>query len=92
MTHPHARSATPWATGSALAVFVFATTVVAVFAFGSVLAGVSPLLALAVNVVAGAGAAPTLWSWARVPLWRWVIAGIVVGVPVGWLMVLATFV
>ncbi|WP_068165261.1 DUF2537 domain-containing protein [Rhodococcus phenolicus] len=88
MTRPSAPSATPWATGLALTAFALVATVVTVVAFGSVLTRVSPALALGVNVVAGAGVAPTLWVWSRVPLWRWVAVGVAAGVPVGWLMLL----
>ncbi|MDV2476668.1 DUF2537 domain-containing protein [Rhodococcus zopfii] len=89
MTPSSAPSATPWATGLTLAAFALAVTVVTVVAFGSVLVGISPVLALVVNLVASAGAAPTLWVWSRVPLWRWVVAGVAAGIPAGWLILLA---
>ena len=91
MTGSPTSSATPWATGLALTVFTLALTVVTVVAFGTVLARIDPLLALTVNLVAGVGVAPTLWVWSRIPLWRWVIVGFGVGVPLGWLILLAVF-
>lgn len=90
MTPSSVSPATPWATGLTLTAFTLAVTVVTVVAFGSVLAAVSPLLALGVNLVAAAGAAPTLWVWSRVPLWRWVVLGAAVGIPAGWLILLTT--
>ncbi|MDV3209289.1 MAG: DUF2537 domain-containing protein [Rhodococcus ruber] len=42
-----------------------------------------------IDRVAAAGIAPTLWWWRRVPLWRWIAAGVAAGVPVGWIVLLA---
>ena len=85
-----APSATPWATGLTLTAFALIVTVVTVVAFGSVLMGISPVLAFGVNLVAGAGAAPTLWVWSRIPLWRWVAVGVAAGIPLGWLILLTS--
>ena len=37
-----------------------------------------------------AGIVPTVWSWLRVPVLRWLAAGVVAGVPVGWLALLVS--
>jgi hypothetical protein len=81
-------SPTPWSTGLALTAFAFAITVVTVVAFGSELARIHPVLAAVVNIVAAAGAVPTLWAWRLIPVYRWVAAGVGAGVPVAWLVLL----
>lgn len=81
---------TPWATGLPLTGFTAAATVVVVVAFGSALAWVHPILAVLVLVVTAAGAAPTVLAWLRVPVLRWFGAGVAVGVPVGWLVLLVS--
>ncbi|UYP19704.1 DUF2537 domain-containing protein [Rhodococcus sp. Z13] len=81
---------TPWATGLTLTAFSLAATVVAVVAFGQVLARIHPILAIAVNLVAAAGSVPTLWAWIRVPVLRWFAAGVAAGIPIGWLVLLVS--
>ncbi len=61
---------------------------VAVIAFGGAMIEVHPLLAVVVNVVVVAGAAPTVWQWRAVPVWRWVVYGATVGVGAGWVALL----
>ncbi|MBF6298547.1 DUF2537 domain-containing protein [Nocardia amamiensis] len=61
---------------------------VAVYSFGAALAEVHPLLAVAVNLVAAGGAAPTAWRWRFAPVTRWVIGGVAVGVLLGWTILL----
>ncbi|MFI6955149.1 DUF2537 domain-containing protein [Nocardia sp. NPDC050408] len=79
---------TPWAAGLTVATMVALLTVVAVYAFGSALAEVHPLLAILVNLVAVGGAAPTAWRWRLAPVTRWVIGGGVAGVLLGWLVLI----
>ncbi|MFC8047664.1 DUF2537 domain-containing protein [Nocardia sp. NPDC057353] len=86
---PPYRDPNPLAAGIAVAVLVGALTAVAVFAFGAALAAVHPLLALAVNLVAAGGAAPTAWRWRFAPVTRWVLGGGAVGVVIGWIALLA---
>ncbi|WP_330234273.1 DUF2537 domain-containing protein [Nocardia sp. NBC_00508] len=57
---------------------------VAVYSFGAALAEVHPLLAVAVNLVAAGGAAPTVWRWRFAPVTRWVVGGGAAGVLLGW--------
>lgn len=78
----------PWVAGGTVVVLVAALTGVAVFAFGSALAAVHPLVAVAVNAVAAVGVAPTAWRWRFTPVVRWVLAGAAAGVVLGWLAVL----
>lgn len=84
---PH-RDPTPWAAGLTVAAFVAALTAVAVYAFGAALGAVHPLLAVAVNLIAAGGAAPTAWRWRHAPVTRWVLAGGAAGVLLGWLVLL----
>ncbi|WP_188829927.1 DUF2537 domain-containing protein [Nocardia camponoti] len=70
--------------GITVAVLVAALGAVAVFAFGVALAEVHPLLAIGVNVIAGAAAGYTAWPWRFTPTVRWVVAGGAVGVGLGW--------
>ncbi|QRI75660.1 MULTISPECIES: DUF2537 domain-containing protein [Rhodococcus] len=88
MTAPLRARSTPWSTGLTLTGFALVVTVVTIVAFGLELGRVHPLLAVIVNLVAAAGIAPTLWWWRRVPLWRWIVAGVAAGVPVGWIVLL----
>ncbi|MFC3964421.1 DUF2537 domain-containing protein [Nocardia jiangsuensis] len=81
---PPYRHPTPWAAGVAVGALVGALTAVAVFAFGAALGAVHPLLAVAVNLIAAGGAAPTAWRWRHAPVTRWVLGGGAVGVVLGW--------
>ncbi|MFC4377245.1 DUF2537 domain-containing protein [Nocardia halotolerans] len=78
----------PWAAGITVVVLVASLGATAVYAFGAALAAVHPLLAVAVNLVAAAGVAPTAWRWRYTPVVRWVLAGAALGVLLGWLAVL----
>ncbi|WP_067647126.1 DUF2537 domain-containing protein [Nocardia harenae] len=85
---PPYRDPTPWAAGIAVAALVGALTAVAVFAFGAALGAVHPLLAVAVNLIAAGGAAPTAWRWRFAPVTRWVLGGGAAGVVIGWIALL----
>lgn len=82
---PPVRDPTPWAAGVTVAVLVALLATVAVYAFGSALGQVHPLLAVLINVVAVGGAAPTAWRWRHTPVTRWVLFGCMAGVVLGWL-------
>ncbi|MBC7304613.1 MAG: DUF2537 domain-containing protein [Nocardia sp.] len=75
----------PWAAGGTVVVLVALLGGVAVYAFASALAAVNALLAIAVNVVAAVGVAPTAWRWRFTPVVRWVLAGAAAAVVLGWL-------
>ncbi len=75
---------TPWAAGIAVAVLVAALTAAAVYSFGIALAEVHWLLAVAVNLIAVGGAAPSAWRWRTTPVVRWVLAGIAAGIALAW--------
>ncbi|MFR9750848.1 DUF2537 domain-containing protein [Nocardia sp. 004] len=81
---PAYRDPTPWGAGLTVTTIVALLSAVAVYSFGAALAEVQPLLAVAVNLVAVGGAAPTAWRWRCTPVVRWVLAGIAVGVLLGW--------
>ncbi|MFD4462827.1 DUF2537 domain-containing protein [Nocardia sp. NPDC058480] len=78
----------PWAAGGTVVVLVALLGGVAVYAFGCALAAVNPLLAIAVNVVAAGGVAPTAWRWRFTPVVRWVLAGAAAAVVLGWIAVI----
>ncbi|GGN84965.1 hypothetical protein GCM10011610_38890 [Nocardia rhizosphaerihabitans] len=78
----------PWVAGCTVVVLVAVLGAVAVYAFGAALAAVHPLLAVAVNLVAAIGVAPTAWRWRFTPVVRWVLAGAAIGVVAGWLAVI----
>ncbi|MFE6924958.1 DUF2537 domain-containing protein [Nocardia sp. NPDC057663] len=78
----------PWVAGCTVVVLVAVLGAVAVYAFGAALATVHPLLAVAVNLVAAIGVAPTAWRWRFTPVVRWVLAGAAIGVVLGWLAVI----
>ncbi|WP_137723411.1 DUF2537 domain-containing protein [Prescottella subtropica] len=81
---------TPWATGLLVTAFSALATVVGVVAFGSALTDIHPLLAIVFNLVAVGGAAPTVWRWRRVPVWRWAVYGVGAGVATGWIVLSIT--
>jgi len=83
------RESTPWGTGLTVAAFVAAVVGAAVVVLGLGLVRVHPLLAVALNVVAVGGLAPTVWWWRTLPVWRWFVLGAGVGVAGGWLALLA---
>ncbi|MUL64402.1 hypothetical protein BOO86_08010 [Mycobacterium sp. CBMA 234] len=83
------QSQTPWGTGVTVSVFVAALTAVAIVVLTLGLLRVHPLLAVALNVVAVGGLAPTVWSWRSRPVWRWFVWGSGAGVALGWLATLA---
>ena len=88
MTHARDPVPTPWAKGLPLSAFSFVATVVAIVACGQLLGRIHPVLAVVVNLVTVAGITPTVWSRLRVPVLRWFSAGVVAGVPAGWLVLL----
>ncbi|MEU7630913.1 DUF2537 domain-containing protein [Nocardia sp. NPDC049220] len=79
---------TPWGAGLTVAIMVALLSAAAVYAFGAALAEVHPLLAVAVNVIAVGGAAPTAWRWRFAPVTRWVVGGGAAGVLLGWITLL----
>ncbi|MCU1646337.1 MAG: uncharacterized protein JWN03_6612 [Nocardia sp.] len=81
---------TPWATGITVIVCVGLLTATGVYAFGSALAQVHPLLSAAVNLIAVGGATPTAWRWRFQPVTRWVIGGLGAGVLVAWIALLVS--
>ena len=87
---PVTDNSTPWGTGLTVAAFVAAVTAAAivVLSLGGV-ARVHPLLAVALNLIAVGGLAPTLWGWRAVPVLRWFVLGGGVGVAGAWLALLA---
>jgi Protein of unknown function (DUF2537) len=80
---------TPWGTGLTVAGFVAAVTATAIVVLSIGLTRVHPLLAVGLNLVAVGGLAPTVWGWRRLPVWRWFVLGLGVGVAGGWLALLA---
>ncbi|WP_107654046.1 DUF2537 domain-containing protein [Nocardia suismassiliense] len=88
MNYPSYRGPTPWGAGVGVAVMVALLATVAVFSFGRALAEVHPLLAVAVNLIAAGGAAPTAWRMRWAPVTRWVVGGGAAGVLLGWVALL----
>jgi Protein of unknown function (DUF2537) len=80
---------TPWGTGLTVAGFVAAVTAGAIVVLSVGVSRVHPLLAVALNLVAVGGLAPTLWGWRTVPVLRWFLLGGAVGIGGAWLSLLA---
>lgn len=80
---------TPWATGLTVAAFVAAVsgTAIAVLSLG--LIRLHPAVAIALNLIAVGGLAPTVWGWRRTPVLRWFALGAGLGVAGAWLVLLA---
>lgn len=79
----------PWATGLTVTAFVATVTAAAIVVLSLGLVRVHALLAVALNVVAAGGLAPTLWGWRRTPVLRWFVLGAAVGVAGAWVVLLA---
>jgi hypothetical protein len=75
--------------GLTVAAFVATVTAAAVVVLSVGLTRVHPLLAVGLNLVAVGGLAPTVWGWRRLPVWRWFVLGLSVGVAGAWLALLA---
>ncbi|WP_405167395.1 DUF2537 domain-containing protein [Nocardia sp. NBC_01499] len=88
MNYPRHQGPIPWGTGITVASMVALLAAIAVFAFGRALVEVHPLLAVAVNLIAAGGAAPTAWRWRWAPVTRWVVGGGTAGVLLGWVALL----
>ncbi len=80
---------TPWGTGLTVAAFVAAVTAAAIVVLSLGVSRVHPLLAVALNLIAVGGLAPTLWGWRAVPVLRWFVLGGGVGIVGAWLALLA---
>lgn len=80
---------TPWGTGLTVAAFVAAVTAAAIVVLSLGVARVHPMLAVALNLIAVGGLAPTLWGWRAVPVLRWFVLGGGVGVAAAWLALMA---
>ncbi|HPY23933.1 MAG TPA: DUF2537 domain-containing protein [Mycobacterium sp.] len=80
---------TPWGTGLTVATFTAAVTAAAIVVLSLGMIRVHPLISIGLNVVAVGGLAPTLWGWRRVPVRRWLVFGMGVGVAIGWIVLLA---
>ena len=80
---------TPWGTGLTVSAFVAAITGAAVVVLSLGMIRVHPLVAVALNLIAVGGLAPTLWGWRRIPVRRWFVLGAGIGVAGGWVTLLA---
>jgi hypothetical protein len=81
--------ATPWGTGLTVAAFVAAVPAAPIIVLSLGLTRVHPLLAVALNLIAVGGLAPTVWGWRSRPVYRWFVLGSGVGVAGGWLTLIA---
>lgn len=79
---------TPWGTGLTVAGFVAAVTGTAITVLSLGLLRVHPALAVALNLIAVGGLAPTVWGWRRTPVLRWLALGAGIGVAGAWLVLL----
>ena len=86
---PDPAERTPWATGLTVAAFVAAVLAAAIIVLSVGLMRVHWLLAVGLNLIAVGGLAPTVWSWRRLPVWRWFVLGAGVGVAAAWIGLLA---
>lgn len=76
---------TPWGTGLTVAGFTAAVSAAAIVVLSLGMIRVHPLVSIGLNLVAVGGLAPTLWGWRRVPVRRWFVLGMAVGVAIGWI-------
>jgi hypothetical protein len=78
----------PWATGLTLTAMMVAVTIALDLALTGALASTFSWLAAPANALIGLGLAPSLWMSRRNPLWRWMVAGIALGLVLAWLTLL----
>ncbi|WP_041450859.1 DUF2537 domain-containing protein [Hoyosella subflava] len=76
---------TPWLLGIVFAIFIAVVLATVVASVGTGLLSIHPLLAIALNTVAGIGFAQPLWSWRARPTLRFAALGIALGAITGWL-------
>ncbi|GGL88681.1 DUF2537 domain-containing protein [Nakamurella endophytica] len=81
------REPVPWAHGLTLAFFAALLVACALVVLSTGLAG-TPWVDLAVNLVVAAGLAPAVWLSRGLPVLRWVAAGVVLGIVLGWVAAL----
>ena len=74
---------TPWATGIALAVFSALVVGIAVWVLSAGLAD-RPVIAVLVNLLVAGGLTPAIWLSRGLPVLRWIAAGTVAGIVIGW--------
>jgi hypothetical protein len=74
---------TPWATGIALAVFSALIVGIAVWVLSAGLAD-RPVIAVLVNLLVAGGLTPAIWLSRGLPVLRWIAAGTVAGIVIGW--------
>lgn len=80
---------TPWGTGLTVAAAVAAIVGAAIVVLSLGMIRVHPLVAVALNLIAVGGLAPTLWGWRQIPVRRWFVLGAGIGVAIGWITLLA---
>ena len=76
---------TPWGTGLTVAAFTAAVVAGAIVVLSLGMIRMHPAVSIGLNLIAVGGLAPTLWGWRRMPVRRWFVLGIAVGVAVGWI-------
>lgn len=81
---------TPWGTGLTVSAFAAAVVLFAVIALSEALGSASRWLAVAANVIIALGLAPSLWLARKVPVWRWVVYGVIGGIGLAWIALLFT--
>jgi hypothetical protein len=81
---------TPWGTGLTVSGFAAAVVLFAVIALSEALGSASGWLAAAANVIIALGLAPSLWLARTVPVWRWVVYGVIGGIGLAWVALLFT--
>ena len=76
---------TPWGTGLTVAAFTAAVVAGAIVVLSLGMIRMHPAVSIGLNLIAVGGLAPTLGGWRRMPVRRWFVLGIAVGVAVGWI-------
>ena len=82
-------SRTPWGTGLTVSAFTAAVVAGAIVVLSLGMIRMHPMVSMGLNLVAVGGLAPTLWGWRGIPVRRWFVLGIAIGVAVGWTALLA---
>ena len=75
---------TPWGTGLTVAAFTATVVAGAIVVLSLGMVRMHPAVSIGLNLIAVGGLAPTLWGWRNMPVRRWFVLGIAVGVAVGW--------
>jgi hypothetical protein len=85
LVRPASSEPTPWATGLTVTAMVAAISGATDVVLTLALQAVYGWLCIPANVLLGGGLAPSVWLLRKLPTWRWVSYGVVIGFACAWI-------